>query len=160
MIEACGVTVLDGRSEVAAVRGQRLRLSGATDPTGFYAASAEPAQRLTERFGEQLARLAGEGKEGIYHILLSHRPERAADYARHGFDLAVCGHAHGGQVRIPLLLNGLYAPDQGWFPGYAGGRYELGDGAMIVSRGLAKNGLPRVFNRPELVVIDLLPGEK
>ena len=26
------------------------------------------------------------------------------------------GHAHGGQWRLPGLLNGLFAPDQGLFP--------------------------------------------
>ena len=58
---------------------------------------------------------------------------------------------------IPYILNGLYAPNQGIFPKYAGGRYTLDDGSteMIVSRGLCKNALPRVFNPPEVVVIDV-----
>ncbi len=30
---------------------------------------------------------------------------------------------------------------------------------MIVSRGLCKNLLPRVFNRPELVVVEIVPDE-
>ena len=75
------------------------------------------------------------------------------------FDLVLCGHAHGGQVRIPGLVNGLYAPGQGIFPKYAGGAYKLDKGSMIVSRGLAKSNLPRVFNRPELVVITLEPED-
>lgn len=69
------------------------------------------------------------------------------------------GLAHGGQIRIPLLLNGLYAPNQGWFPEYAGGKYKLGNTAMIVSRGLCRNELPRVFNRPELVVVEIIPKQ-
>ena len=78
-------------------------------------------------------------------------------YSGKGFDLVVSGHAHGGQVIIPHILNGLYAPNQGLFPKYAGGRYTLADGntEMIVSRGLCKNILPRVFNPPEVVVIEL-----
>ena len=59
-------------------------------------------------------------------ILMTHRPERTEDYAGRGFELVLAGHAHGGQWRLPGLLNGLFAPDQGLFPTYAGGRYALG----------------------------------
>lgn len=43
------------------------------------------------------------------------------------------------------------------FPKYAGGRYDFESGTLIVSRGLAREStpVPRVFNRPELVIIDL-----
>jgi len=71
----------------------------------------------------------------------------------------VSGHAHGGQIRIPGLLNGLYAPDQGFLPEYAGGVYDLGSSTMIVSRGLAKSFIPRIFNPPEIVLISLEPTE-
>ena len=92
-----------------------------------------------------------------YTILLSHRPEFFELYTKYDFDLVLCGHAHGGQWRIPGILNGLYAPHQGIFPKYAGGRYDSEDMTMIVSRGLARETtrVPRIFNRPELVVIDL-----
>ena len=60
-------------------------------------------------------------------------------------------------MRIPGLLNGLYAPNQGWFPEHAGGRYQVAGTTLIVSRGLAREStrLPRIFNRPELVIITL-----
>ena len=90
-------------------------------------------------------------------VLLANRPELIEKYDVHDFDLVVSGHAHGGQVRIPGLLNGLYAPNQGWFPPYAGGEYEVNGTTMIVSRGLARETtrLPRIFNRPELVIVEL-----
>ena len=74
--------------------------------------------------------------------------------------LLLAGHAHGGQWRLPGLLNGLFAPDQGLFPTYAGGRYALGDTTLLVSRGLAREStrLPRFYNRPELVMVELRPG--
>ena len=94
-----------------------------------------------------------------FSILLSHRPERVEDYAASGFDLVAAGHAHGGQVRIPGLLNGLLAPNQGLFPKYAGGLYDLGGTELAVSRGLSINPLlPRVFNPPEIVVVEILPA--
>ena len=67
----------------------------------------------------------------------------------------------GGQWRIPGLINGLIAPNQGLFPKYAGGMYDLGGGtAMIVSRGLAREStrVPRLYNPPELVVVDVVPA--
>jgi len=106
-------------------------------------------------YGEQYANCVNAAGEK-FTVLMSHRPDHVDLYSGNNFDLVVCGHAHGGQVRIPFLLNGLYAPNQGVFPKCAGGHYTLADGTteMVVSRGLCKNIVPRVFNQPEVVVID------
>ena len=134
-----------------AAAGQALRLCGVDDP-----AVGEDVWRA------QLEAVAAARDGETFSILLTHRPERAEDYAGRGFDLVLAGHAHGGQWRLPGLINGVIAPNQGLFPRYAGGRYALGgDTTMIVSRGLAREStrVPRLFNRPELVVVDLLPAE-
>ena len=91
-----------------------------------------------------------------YKILLSHRPEHINVYRQYGVDLVISGHAHGGQGRIPFILNGLYAPNQGFFPKYAGGYYLFNEGLeFIIGRGLSyKKKLPRVMNPPEVVVIE------
>ena len=91
-----------------------------------------------------------------FKVLLSHRPELIDVYLKTDFDLVLSGHSHGGQVRIPFLLNGLYAPNQGWLPQYAGGMYSHDTLTHIVSRGISFNPrLPRIFNPPEVVVIDI-----
>jgi predicted MPP superfamily phosphohydrolase len=56
-----------------------------------------------------------------------------------------------------VLENGLIAPNQGFFPKYTNGAYPFGDTTLIVSRGLAHEStrIPRLFNRPELVMITL-----
>lgn len=138
-----GVRVLEGESEILTIRGERIRISGLDDP--IHLTKAE--------WKAQLEALRAETSDGVFTVLMSHRPERFEQYGR--FDLTVAGHAHGGQVRIPGLINGLWAPNQGWFPKYAGGEYADDDAHMIVSRGLQKSKLPRVFNRPELVIIEL-----
>ena len=96
-----------------------------------------------------------------YRILLSHRPHFIDLYNHIDCQMVVSGHAHGGQWRTPFLLNGLLAPNQGFFPAFAGGRYELGESTLIVSRGLAREStrVPRIFNPPEVVVIDLIPSQ-
>ncbi len=142
-VRSLGVTVLEGKGEVRDLGGQKIRICSVDDPAG----------------GKQFSDCVNMTGDGVFTALMSHRPDLVDLYSGKGFDLVVSGHAHGGQVRIPGLLNGLYAPDQGVFPKYAGGRYLLADGSteMIVSRGLCKNVLPRVFNRPEAVVIDIEP---
>lgn len=147
LFRSYGVFALGGDTETVLLEGQRFSICGADETTEDKA------------FRRQLLRLNAEKKDDSFAILLSHRPEKYKYYNMCSFDLVLCGHAHGGQVRIPKLLNGLYAPGQGLFPKYAGGAYELDSGKMIVSRGLAINRIPRVFNPPEVVVIDILPPE-
>ncbi len=87
-------------------------------------------------------------------ILLTHYPHHAARHANSGFALAVCGHAHGGQVRFKN--RGLYAPGQGFFAKYISGLYRLDNMQMVVSRGLGDSSLPiRLHNPPHLPIITL-----
>jgi uncharacterized protein len=158
IIRSYGVTILEGDTEVIKVGNQELRLGGVDDPDGFGDKSYNVDHGNSETWQEQFDACKAEAGDDIYSVLLSHRPELTEQYRDSGFDLVLAGHAHGGQVRIPGILNGLYAPNQGYFPKYAGGRYELGQTVMIVSRGLSRNiRLPRVFNPPEIVVVDLKP---
>ncbi len=141
------IDVLEGDCETVELNGQRIQICGTDDPL------------VSEYiFNSQLKNAAQQIDPEVFSVLLAHRPERISNYLNYDFDLIVSGHAHGGQWRIPYILNGLYAPNQGLFPKYAGGLYEHGATVHIVSRGLDKhNPVPRVFNRPELVIIDIVP---
>lgn len=100
-------------------------------------------------------------KDNSFNILLSHSPFFVKYFTDKGFDLVLSGHTHGGQVRIPLVLNGLFCRSYpkrfGFFPKYCGGKYKVSDLSLIVGRGCANNPgwVPRVFNRKELIVIDI-----
>lgn len=91
-----------------------------------------------------------------YRIVLSHFPDLYESKLRDaGFDLALAGHYHGGLICVPGI-GGLYHPETGFFPAYWGGEYPLTHGTLIVSRGMGGHGLiPRINNRPELVIIDV-----
>lgn len=134
-----GVTVLADDSRVVDVNGQKVRICGTEHVW------------QTENAEAQL--------DGTYSVLLHHYPDDFPELWEKDFDLILAGHAHGGQWRIPGLLNGVFAPDQGLFPEYAGGYYEENGTVMLVSRGLWKHFgimyIPRVFNRPELLLITI-----
>lgn len=149
-LSGLGVQVLDGDCVTIQVRKQTINLCGVDDPEGGESA-----------FSAQLEQSAQGRAPGAYTLLLAHRPERMGQYAAGGFDLVLSGHAHGGQWRIPGLLNGLIAPDEGLFPAHAGGLYDIGGSKLLVSRGLAREStrVPRIWNRPELVIVDLVPAE-
>jgi hypothetical protein len=94
--------------------------------------------------------------EGEPKILLAHDPRHFENYVQKGFDVILCGHAHGGQFRIPFTKRGVFAPGQGLLPTYCMGEYRKGKSVMIVSRGLGNSEFPlRLFNRPEVVVVHL-----
>lgn len=151
--EEAGVTVLRMSSGVLTVRRQRIALCGIPDPYEMVFSGAPDTE-------EQLRQALEDVDSADFTVLLAHRPELLAKYAQFPLDLVVSGHAHGGQVRIPGALNGLYAPNQGWFPKLAGGAYTQDGTTLIVSRGLAvRTRLPRIFNRPEVVLVRCVPAE-
>ena len=150
-VAAFGITVLDGQAEEYTIYGQPLQICGISDPL-THGTGAFPG--LLTALNEESSVYEG------FSLLLAHRPASIGQYLPGDYDLIVSGHAHGGQWRIPGLLNGLLAPDEGLFPQYAGGLYRMKDTTLIVSRGLAKEStrVPRLYNPPELVLVDLLPA--
>ncbi len=138
------VEILNDRTAVYTKDGNSVYISGIEDP------------KSRKKLKKQLAKL--KLRKNAYNILLAHRPENIKKYLEYDFDLICSGHAHGGQWRIPMLLNGLYAPNQGLIPRYAGGLYQFDKQYFSVSRGLAREStlwVPRFYNRPELVILEI-----
>jgi hypothetical protein len=101
------------------------------------------------------------GRKDAYQILMAHTPEYMDSYFAAGADLVLSGHYHGGTVVLPVL-GALMSPQLRFFPKYARGRFEDPKrGAVgIVSAGLGTHSINiRLFNQPELVLVDLLPKE-
>ncbi len=150
-LESQGVHVLRGSSETIEVNGNEIVLSGLDDGCRDWVYGKGSHLK-------QMKDLLSKTDTSKFNLLLAHRPYLIEEYAKGGYELVLCGHSHGGQLRIPYLLNGLIEPDQGLFPKYAGGRYEVGRTTLILSRGLAREStrfVPRVFNRPELVFVNV-----
>lgn len=95
-----------------------------------------------------------------FTVLLSHRPELIPVYSKYNVNLALTGHAHGGQFRIPFLHRGIFAPQQMFFPKYTEGIITKKGTKTIVSRGLGtETVIPRFNNPPELVTAVLRRGK-
>ena len=146
---ASGVTVLEDELAEIKVSGESITIIGVNDPSFSTDYLAGDAAVMDEKLSALAAEDAG------FTILLSHRPELFDTYVSHDMDLALSGHAHGGQFRLPLI-GGLVAPNQGLFPKYDAGLYSENHTNMIVSRGLGNSIIPfRFNNRPEVVLIEL-----
>lgn len=157
-MEEAGVVLLNHEKVRLEKNGEFIWLTGVQDPIVLYKDSlfADSGNNNRERLAAELDYVLEDVKEEDYVVLLSHRPEYFEMYTEYPVDLALTGHAHGGQIRIPFI-GGLYAPSQGWFPKYTSGLYEDGDFKMITSRGIGDSKkLMRVFNPPEIISVQLV----
>ena len=123
--------------------GARIVLAGVEDPNGWRDMPRPDA----------LAARIRESYPTDFLLLLGHRNDFLEKYPELPVDLVLCGHAHGGVIRIPGL-GGLLGTDRGLFPDYTAGVYAGESYQMLVSRGLGRmRGIPRIFNNPEVVVV-------
>lgn len=147
-----GARVLEKEYADITIRGQALRVGGIY---GYCDPESVPSPD-----GDFLQDFRNTGR---YTLLLCHRPVSWMEKDALEFwsvDSVYAGHAHGGQIRLPLI-GAVIAPDQGIFPGWVEGVHYAEDGmrALIISRGLGSSIFaPRISNDPELVVVDILPA--
>jgi len=106
--------------------------------------------------GPRLQRVM-DGQDGNFTILLYHTPDLAPIAAKHGIDLQLSGHTHGGQVRLPfygaIFTGSLYGKR------YEAGRYPHGDMDLYITRGIGMEGAgaPRVrfLCPPEIILWEI-----
>lgn len=95
-----------------------------------------------------------------FNLLISHDPLLYNLYSEYGFDMVLSGHLHGGIINIPFV-GGLLSPDFTFFPKYYKGVNKIGNTNLVISRGLGYGYMIpiRVFNRGEVVIINLMKNE-
>jgi len=102
----------------------------------------------------RLRRLMDDSPGDRFTLLLYHSPDLMPEAVELGADLYLCGHTHGGQIRLPLF--GALVTSSDFWKRYEMGRYEEGKTTLYVSRGLGMEGLgaPRArFLAPPEVVL-------
>jgi predicted MPP superfamily phosphohydrolase len=152
-VAKCGAAVLSDDVIELVREGKSIYMAGIDDP-----AKNNRISRDKECFEHRLSEIIQSIPEDTFKILLSHRPELLPLYSDNDVDLVMAGHAHGGQVRLPLI-GGLAAPGQGLFPKLTSGMHRMSKTTIIISRGLGNSIIPqRLFNRPEVVIVTLKSG--
>jgi predicted MPP superfamily phosphohydrolase len=157
-LEELGMNILFDAVQKINKDGAEISLLGISEYTLFMAKESDWLENTAvdgEVIEDQLGDLCAERPEDEFTVLLVHEPQMFRYYARADIDLILCGHAHGGQFRLPGG-QGLFSPGQGVLPRYTQGPFRKGGSTMIVSRGLGNSIFPfRLNNRPELVAVTL-----
>lgn len=156
-LAAGGAAILDETYLDLNVNGNALRIGG------LYAlAFKQDGKTPASEWQKTSAFLRAFEQTESPKILLCHRPDSfiynnaSRDWT---IDFLLSGHAHGGLFRLPLL-GGLYAAGQGFFPRYDYGRHRLDGMTMLITSGLTGyKSLPRIWNRKEIVVLQLGHGK-
>jgi len=148
-LEAAGINVLKNEKDTIEVKGMKVDIYGVltSNPSAFWSYSENA-------FGDYI----NTDKDNI-KITAVHEPFIFEDFNPEFWgDLMVCGHTHGGVIRVPVL-GPLFTKEGGLFPERNGdfvyGRYDASGKPLIVSSGLENSNIFRINNQPELVVIDI-----
>lgn len=150
-IDSTGAVLLDDEYIKFTKNGKSVLIGGMSDYPyyEFYTPEDDvPSRTLWEEFAEKA--------KDNFTILLHHQPEYIAEDAKKtDIDLIVCGHTHGGQIQLPFI-GGVIAPNQGLFPKYDKGEFDLDGTKMIVCAGLSNTVfIPRINNQVEIGVINI-----
>lgn len=147
-VENSGAIVLEESYKDISVNNNNLRIGGVYDYIIPNMDKTKSTYKLSQEFDDT----------NSLKLLLYHRPDSYVLWG--GFevinpDLVISGHYHGGLIRIPFI-GGLFAPEQGYFPKYDAGKYDINGNDVIISRGLGTaSKVPRINNIPEVSLIIL-----
>ncbi|KNF07782.1 hypothetical protein CLPU_12c00550 [Gottschalkia purinilytica] len=138
-IKDIGIKVLDYDKQIINIKGNKINLCG----IGF------------KRKDNKVEEIFKNIDKDNFTILLSHSPSRVVENKNIKCDLAISGHTHGGQVRIPII-GAILSPDQGFFPKYDKGLYNIRGGKLYIDSGLGNSVKPlRTFNRVQVSYISI-----
>lgn len=157
-IRGYGVKVLDNETVTLAQENENILLHGMWAKQELY--KKQNGEANNPHLLKTMQSTLGTAKKEAYHLLLMHSPYFLDTYEAWGADLILCGHIHGGMIRLPIV-GGVFSPYKELFPHFDYGKFQKNDATMIVSGGLSRGETGfRLFNRPEVVVITLHSDKK
>lgn len=139
LLRRAGIPCLVNESAELTVRGRKLQLIGLGD---LWCAMCLPS----EAFGRTPPR------GGATRLVLNHNPDAKDLLREHDWDVLLCGHTHGGQLRLPFFGT-PFAPVRD--KRYVEGLHRWENRWLHVTRGVGNLHGVRFNCRPEVSVIDL-----
>ncbi len=136
-LQAFGIHDLTNTGISINVQGKELSIAGMDD--SFY---GMPKLSLKKTSPNQT------------HITLSHEADIILNMEEGDTDLVICGHSHGGQIRVPFYGSIRLPSAFGRKADF--GRKIIRGIPTIISQGLGEVGVrARLFSTPEIVIIEL-----
>ena len=139
-LAAAGYTVLGNTWSEVTIRGVRSLVVGHEGPwfrPGPDLASAPPS---------------------LFRLCLSHTPDNFYWGMANRVSLMLCGHVHGGQIRLPLV-GSIFVPSI-YGRRFDRGVFEKGGSVMVVSRGVSGKEPLRFRCHPQVIWIRLVRSGK
>ena len=155
-----GVVSLINECYVVSRDGENIKFCGVDDPENYYAAQELPGEYLNTASAMAMTRFLEEteknsnGQNG-FKILLTHRYSIYKKFPEYGYSLALAGHSHGGQIKLPGGLD-MIGYNLKLFPKVKSGYNDIDGMPLIVNSGLGVSNLNlRLYNPPEIILIEL-----
>jgi len=136
-----GLNIIDNKIEEIKIKGQGIKIIGLSDIETRY-----PDYNLIKN-------LSGAN----INIILAHNPDTAYEFPSYDMDLVVCGHTHGGQVRIYPFYKYAYKYISQMKHDFDKGLKNFRGTKVFINTGVGLGGLPFRFLMPP--VIDVLEIE-
>ena len=134
-LERAGYNVIGNDWQILKIRGNDFLLIGHEGPW------FRPAPDMTT------------AATGIFRLCISHTPDQFRWAKRHGVNLMLCGHTHGGQIRIPGI-GSIFVPSV-YSRRYEMGVFESESLVMVVNRGLSGKEPLRFRCHPQVMTLTL-----
>lgn len=143
MLEGHQITVLTNRHVAFDGDWGRVDLVGTDD---YYAEQGD------------LPRAMRGTREDAFQLVLTHSPQIFDDLANSSAELAICGHTHGGQVRIPGV-GAIHIPGaEGLFPRLDKGLFQAGSAQLYIDSGVGQTAPLRLFTPSQITLLTLAPS--
>ncbi|MGW1532634.1 metallophosphoesterase [Streptomyces aureus] len=124
-----------------------------TELAGFDLAGVNDLQGESEGQGPDFGRALGDRDRTRACVLLAHQPVQIHEAVRHGVDLQLSGHTHGGQLWPGNFVAAAANPT-------VAGLERYGDTQLYVSRGAGAWGPPTRVGAPsDITVVELASPE-
>lgn len=148
-LESVGIKVLKNEKDTIKVKTMNIDVYGVlnSNPSSFWSYSEKSFLNYIYEDSENLK------------ITAVHEPFIFEEFQPDFWgDLMLCGHTHGGVIRVPVL-GPLYTNEGGLLPQRSGklvyGRFDVAGRPLIISAGLENLSILRINNEPELVIVDI-----